>query len=58
MEEHAAEVHQQMYHAMALLEGYGPVESVIVEGNIAERVAEGLRVGGYNPKVTHRDIAR
>ena len=25
---------------------------------IAERVAERLRVGGYTPKVTHRDIAR
>jgi nucleotide-binding universal stress UspA family protein len=40
IEEHAAQVHQQMCHAMALLEGYGPVESVIVQGNIAERVAD------------------
>jgi len=40
IEEHAAQVHQQMCHAMALLEGYGLVESVIVQGNIAECVAE------------------
>jgi K+-sensing histidine kinase KdpD len=40
MEEHAAQVHQQMCHAMALLEREGPLESVIVQGNIAERVAE------------------
>ena len=45
MEERGAEVHQQMCHAIASLEGYGPVESVIVQGNIAERVAELARTG-------------
>jgi nucleotide-binding universal stress UspA family protein len=36
----ATKAHQQMCVAMAPLETYGPVESVIVEGNIPESVAE------------------
>jgi nucleotide-binding universal stress UspA family protein len=40
MEHRTAEAHQRMCFAMAPLEKQGPVESVIVQGNIAERVAE------------------
>jgi nucleotide-binding universal stress UspA family protein len=35
-----AEAHQRMWRAMAPLEKHGPVESVIVQGNIAESVAQ------------------
>lgn len=40
MECRTTEVHQRMCLAMAPLEKQGPVESVIVQGNIAERIAE------------------
>ncbi|HLG57129.1 MAG TPA: universal stress protein [Vicinamibacterales bacterium] len=40
MECRTAEAHKRMCGAMCPLEQYGPVESVIVQGNIAERVAE------------------
>lgn len=37
------DAHRHMCRVMAPLEKHGPVESVIVEGNIAERVAELVR---------------
>lgn len=40
MERRTAEAHQRICGAMAPLEKHGPVESVIVQGNIAECVAE------------------
>jgi hypothetical protein len=40
MNHREAEAHRQMCRAMAPLEKYGPVESAIVQGNIAESVAE------------------
>jgi nucleotide-binding universal stress UspA family protein len=40
MECRATEAHRRMCRAMAPLEKYGPVESVIVQGNIAESVAD------------------
>ena len=40
MEQRSAEAHTRMCHEMTPLERYGPVESVIVEGNVAEQVAE------------------
>lgn len=40
IESREADAHQHMCGAMAPLERHGPVESVIVQGNVAERVAE------------------
>jgi len=40
MECRTAEAHKRMCGAMCPLEKYGPVESIIVQGNIAEGVAE------------------
>ena len=40
MECRKAEAHKRMCGAMYPLEKYGPAESIIVEGNIAERVAD------------------
>jgi nucleotide-binding universal stress UspA family protein len=40
MKRNTAEAHQRMCDAMAPLERYGPVESVIVQGNVAECVAD------------------
>ena len=59
MECRTAEAHRQMCGAMCPLEKFGPVESVIVQGNIAERVAElarahhsGLIVMGLDAEAT------
>jgi nucleotide-binding universal stress UspA family protein len=59
MECRTAEAHRQMGGAMGPLEKYGPVESVIVQGNIAECVAElarthhaGLIVMGLDSETT------
>jgi nucleotide-binding universal stress UspA family protein len=40
MEQRTADAHQRICGAMSPLEQHGPVESVIVQGNIATRVAE------------------
>lgn len=40
MDRRMADAHQRMCRAMAPLEQYGPVESVILQGNTAESVAE------------------
>jgi nucleotide-binding universal stress UspA family protein len=56
IERRESDAHRQMCAAMAPLKQVGPVESVIVQGNIADRVAElaqtshaGLIVMGLDP---------